>query len=260
MSTEQVASSSSAMLAAAGLVVGHGEADTRLLAAFEQTRVAGVDAMGAALAHELNQPLAALVLYLQSLQRQCARETSLAPLLTELVGKGLREAERAGEIVRRMRRFSARGEPERHPTDINGLAEESVELALLGLPKKIQVFRHFDRSLPMVACDAVQIRQIMVNLLKNAAEATVRVQKPQITVVTENSGGHALFTVADNGPGVDPRMVERLFRAFQTSKPQGMGLGLAISRMIAQNHGGDLVLEPGGIGGGACFGLRLPLK
>jgi two-component system, LuxR family, sensor kinase FixL len=260
MNNKQVASSSSAVLAAAGLVAGHGEADKRLLAAFEETRVAGVDAMGAALAHELNQPLAALMLYLQSLQRACARDASVAPLLIELVGKGLREAERAGEIVRRMRRFSARGEPERLLSDMNALANDSIELGMLGAPKKTQLKRQLDTALPVVACDAVQIRQVMVNLIKNAVEATSRRPKPQITVATEIRDGFAQLSVADNGPGVDPRIQDRLFRAFQTSKPQGMGLGLAISRMIAQNHGGDLVLVPGEIGGGACFGLRLPLK
>jgi signal transduction histidine kinase len=79
-------------------------------------------------------------------------------------------------------------------------------------------------------------------------------------VTTALSQGFCHFRVADNGPGISASMVGRLFKAFETSKPQGMGLGLAISRMIAQNHNGDLALEPGGIGSGACFGLKLPAR
>ncbi|MGL4438709.1 MAG: sensor histidine kinase [Bosea sp. (in: a-proteobacteria)] len=229
--------------------------------ALEQTRISGVDAMGAALAHELNQPLAAMMIYLQSLQRQVQRSpVAIDPILRELADKSLREAERASEIVRRMRRFTSRSEPDRQMVDINAVAEESIEVALAGISRPPLVERRLMANLPPVACDASQVRQVMVNLLRNAVDATGNRPRPQVTVTTLTADGLVHFNVEDNGPGVDPRIVGRLFKAFETSKPQGMGLGLAISRMIAQNHGGDLVLESGGTGNGACFGLRLPLR
>ncbi len=240
--------------------LGNPDLDRLLVKALEQTRASGIDAMGAALAHELNQPLAALTIYLQSLRRQCGRSPETAAIIVEMVEKSLREAERAGEIVRRMRRFSARSEPDRKPIDMNSMAEESLELALAGTSKAIQVERDFEVCSPLVMCDPVQIRQIMVNLLKNAVEATNRKSLPRIFVTTSLSDGFAHFRVSDNGPGITPAMAGRLFKAFETTKPQGMGLGLAISRMIAQNHHGDLVLETGGSGSGACFGLKLPTR
>jgi two-component system, LuxR family, sensor kinase FixL len=232
----------------------------RLVKALEQTKASGIDAMGSALAHELNQPLAALTIYLQSLRRQCAKSPETAAIVVEMVDKSLREAERAGEIVRRMRRFSARSEPDRQPMDMNAMAEESLELALVGTSKAIQIERDFEVRSPLVMCDPVQIRQIMVNLLKNAVEATNKKPLPRIFGTTSLSDGFAHFRISDNGPGITPAMAGRLFKAFETSKPQGMGLGLAISKMIAQNHHGDLVLDTSGSGSGACFGLKLPTR
>jgi two-component system, LuxR family, sensor kinase FixL len=236
------------------------EVGRRLVRALEQTKASGIDAMGSALAHELNQPLAALTIYLQSLRRQCARSPDTAAIVIEMVDKSLREAERAGEIVRRMRRFSARSEPDRQPMDMNDMAEESLELALVGASKAIMIERDFEVRAPLIMCDPVQIRQVMVNLLKNAVEATSKKSLPRIFVTTSMSDGFAHFRVSDNGPGITPAMAGRLFKAFETSKPQGMGLGLAISKMIAQNHHGDLVLDTGGGSSGACFGLKLPAR
>jgi two-component system, LuxR family, sensor kinase FixL len=224
----------------------------------EQTRAAGFDAMGAALAHELNQPLAALTIYLQSLQR-LVRNTS-DEMTLELIDKALREAGRAGDIVKRMRRFTSRSEPERHVADLNAIADESIDVVLAAESMKhVHVMRNFQPDMPTVLCDAVQIRQVMVNLLANAVEAGGDDSTLVVDVTTFVKDGYAHFTVTDNGPGVDPRFAARLFKAFETSKPQGLGLGLAISRMIAQNHGGDLAFESGNPKG-AKFGLRMPVK
>ncbi len=216
--------------------------------------------MGSALAHELNQPLAALTIYLHSLQRLCLKTADKPPMLQEMVDKSLQEALRAGEIVRRMRRFSTRSEPDRQPFDINTLAEESIDLAMVGAPRKIVIERSFEEKLPLMSGDPVQIRQVMVNLLRNAIDASGGKNLPRISISISASDGFNHFRVSDNGPGVSPVMVDRLFKAFETSKPKGMGLGLAISRTIAQNHNGDLALEPRGSGGGACFCLKLPVS
>ncbi len=226
----------------------------------ERSRKAGFDAMGAALAHELNQPLAALTLYLQSLSKRIEKESNADPMLRELAGKASREAQRAGDIVRRMRRLSLRAEPELQSIDLNALARECAEAALSGSIRRADLRQRFDPALPPVLADPVQIRQVVLNLLRNAAEATTRVATPVIELSTQARRDSVRLSVADNGPGISANMAAKLFRAFETSKSDGMGLGLAISRMIAQNHGGDLVLEPAEENQGARFELRLPVQ
>ncbi len=226
----------------------------------ESNRKAGFDAMGAALAHELNQPLAALTLYLQSLGKRLERDPPADPLLRELAEKASREAQRAGDIVRRMRRLSLRAEPERQTIDLNALARECAEAALSATGRRAELRQNFDPALPTLLADPVQIRQVVLNLLRNAAEATARVKNPVIELSTQARRDSVRLTVADNGPGIGPNMAAKLFRAFETSKSDGMGLGLAISRMIAQNHGGDLLLETAEGSQGARFELRLPVQ
>jgi two-component system, LuxR family, sensor kinase FixL len=224
----------------------------------EESRAAGVDAIGAALAHELNQPLTALTLYLHSLKR-IAPHTQGGE--TEgVIDKALAEAERATDIVRRMRRLSLRSEPDRRPVNLNEISREVMDLALVNLTKRPRVRNSLAPDLPLVAGDPVQLRQIIVNLLRNAAEAAVTARAPAIFLSTAVHEGMVQLTVADNGPGVDPRVAPRLFRAFETSKPNGQGLGLAISRMIAQNHGGDVVMKSAAGESGAVFALKLPLQ
>lgn len=239
---------------------GRSSAGRVLHEALERSSKAGFDAMSAALAHELNQPLAALTLYLQSLRRHCARNADEDPLVIEYVDKASREAERAGDIVRRMRRLSLRAEPERQIIDLNALAMECAEAAMDAVERRIEFSRMLDPNLPKVLADPVQIRQVVVNLVRNAAEAVGPRPEARIVLATEARNSIVRLTVSDNGPGISDAMAGRLFRAFETSKSEGMGLGLAISRMIAQNHGGELALEPGGEGGGACFELRLPIR
>jgi two-component system, LuxR family, sensor kinase FixL len=245
---------------AAGLNEGKRQADRRFVEASGRSRMSVADAMGAALAHELNQPLAALTIYLQSVQRQFEKKPELlGELSLVMLKKAIGEAERTTEIVRRMRRFSAISEPERSPIDFNLLADESIELSTVGL-QTLPIFeRNYHESLPIIAGDPVQIRQIMVNLLCNAVDAVASHDTPRISITTRRQDGFVHFSISDNGSGVDKRIAANLFKAFETSKPHGMGLGLAISRMIAQNHGGELSLDPGGDNAGACFDLRLPI-
>jgi two-component system, LuxR family, sensor kinase FixL len=220
-----------------------------------------VDIMGAALAHELNQPLAALSIYLHSLQKLSASLAGdTAPMLRELVDKALRETARTSDIVRRMRRFTSRSEPERQLVDMNAIAEESIDVAVIGNSRRTVIERRYEIKLPLILADPNQIRQVMVNLLRNAVEATGNCPSPRITVTTLSHGRTISVIVADNGAGIEEWNVSRLFSAFESRKPHGMGLGLVISRMIAQAHGGDLVLEPVSGDSGACFRLHLPLQ
>lgn len=224
-------------------------------------RVSAIDEMGAALAHELNQPLTAVMLYLQAIKRAHDSDPSRG-LLSEtargIFEKALREAERAGKIIQRMRYFVEKREPKRRRLDLNSLVDDAVELTLLGSPPGAQIARSLAPGLPRVAVDPVQIQQVVVNLLRNALDAVGTSTTPEVYVSTRLGDESVELTVADNGPGISPETMPNLFKAFSSTKGNGLGLGLAISRTIAQTHGGDLKVDPGGDGRGASFTLHLP--
>ena len=226
-------------------------------------RVSTMDEMGAALAHELNQPLTALMLYLQAVERACARPGTANPLpenVLAILHKAVREAERAGNIIQRMRHFVEKRDPHRRPVDVNPLVEDALELTQFGTrPGATTITRDFAPDLPKVFVDPVQIQQIVVNLLRNALEAVKGRPEAAVTVTTGATEAGVVIRVVDNGPGIRPEAIPDLFKAFSSSKSQGLGLGLAISKTIAQSHGGTLAVDPGGGGRGACFTLTLPL-
>lgn len=220
-------------------------------------RVSAIDEMGAALAHELNQPLTAIMLYLQA-TRRAGGTNSLPEAVTGILDKALREAERASGIIQRMRQFVEKRDPERKRVQIAPLVDDAIELTLLGQRRSIRVMRDYSPTVQDVTVDAIQIQQVIVNLIRNAIEAVKNVQEPRIRVSTRRADQSVEIVIADSGPGIAPDAVPNLFKAFSTTKRKGMGLGLAISRTIAQNHGGDLTVEPGGNETGATFILRLP--
>lgn len=222
-------------------------------------RVSAIDEMGAAIAHELNQPLTALILYLQAIRRAHQKGIDINKVVGDILDKAAGEAERAGHIIQRMRQFVEKREPERHVRDINPLVDDAIELTLLGQSHRIRVDREPGGELPHVSVDPVQVQQIVVNLVRNAIEAASGTADPAIRVSTRMKDGNVVIEVEDNGPGIAPQALPKLFEAFASSKRRGMGLGLAISRTIAQNHGGDLMVDPGGNGKGACFSLVLPV-
>jgi len=226
-------------------------------------RVSAMDEMGAALAHELNQPLTAIMLYLQAARRALARSAGGdAPppdVFVQVLDKAVHEAERAGGIISRMRQFVEKREPQRRSVDLNAVVEEAVELTLLGLRTEARMERAFAQGLPTAVVDPIQIQQIVVNLLRNAFEALKGRPDGLVRASTSRQGDTFVIAVEDNGPGLPASVVPTLFRAFSSSKRSGMGLGLSISRTIAQNHAGDLTVDPGGNGRGARFELRLPV-
>jgi len=224
-------------------------------------RVSAMDEMGAALAHELNQPLTAIMLYLQAVSRAGERDEATAlPEATRIIlAKAVREAERAGTIIQRMRSFVEKREPERKLADVRTLVDEAVELTMLGHRANVRVVRDHGRDVPKVAVDAVQIQQIVVNLVRNALEAVRRTAHAEIRIGSRADGANVYVSVSDSGSGIPPEVMPTLFKAFSTSKRTGLGLGLAISKTIAQNHGGDLAVDAGGGGRGATFTLHLPI-
>jgi two-component system sensor kinase FixL len=158
-----------------------------------------------------------------------------------------------------MRHFVEKHDPVRRLVDFNALVDDAVDLTLLGSRPGARISRALADELPQVLVDPVQIQQVVVNLVRNALEAAEDYKTPDVRVTTMRTDNVVVLSVQDNGPGIDPQTASELFKAFGSSKGSGMGPGLAISRTIAQNHGGDLVVEPGGNGRGACFKLQLPV-
>lgn len=225
------------------------------------TRISALDEMGAAIAHELNQPLTATLLYLQTVSRKAKAESSLDPMILDVIDKAVREAERAGEIIQRMRQLVEKKAPERQKIDVPELVRTCLEMAELGNGDAKSCFKaEVAEDLPPLLADPVQIRQILINLLRNAREAVADQAGGTVTLSVLHGDDGLEFRVRDNGPGVPRELVEGLFRAFTGAKHKGVGLGLAISRSIAQNHGGDLRLESTPDGGGASFLLTLPVN
>lgn len=229
-------------------------------------RVSALDEMGAALAHELNQPLTAILLYLQAVGREFARakEANHTPEADArahaILEKARAEAQRAGAIIQRIRSLVEKRAPDRRPVDINPIVDDAVDLTIIGQDRSVTIVRDYQPDLPPVAIDPVQIQQVVVNLVRNAFEAVRGRQGGRLIVSTSLDDRHVLLSVEDNGPGIPQDRLSDLFQAFKTGKRSGMGLGLAISRTIAQSHGGELAVDPGGNGRGARFVVRLPLR
>lgn len=225
-------------------------------------RVNAMDEMGAALAHELNQPLTAVMLYLQAVSRSAKREVDAGTMnkdLVDILDRAVREADRAGKIIQRMRQFVEKREPDRQPIDLARLVDEAVEFTMIGMRvRDVEIERHHAADLPDVQVDPVQIQQIIVNLLRNALQAVADSPIREVTVETAMAGTRIACSIEDSGSGVPETALPDLFKAFASGKKGGMGLGLAISKSIAQSHGGDLVVDPGGDGRGARFTLYLP--
>lgn len=225
------------------------------------TRISAIDEMGAAIAHELNQPLTAILLYLQAVVRKARNADTVDAQSLGVIEKAMREAERAGEIIQRMRQLVEKRDPERVPTDLVSFSRSCVELVELGSGDSgVRFEMKIQPRLPKLPIDPVQIRQVLVNLLRNAREAVQGSPEKTVRLEVERSGEYIEFRVRDSGPGVPSEVVPELFRAFSGHKRKGLGLGLAISRTIAQNHAGDLSLEKASGGEGATFVLRLPIN
>ena len=210
----------------------------------------------AGVAHELNNPLAALIGYADLL-----RMLELPEEVAKPVNQMREQAHRATRIVRNLLNFARRRNPERVPTSVADLINGTVELfAYEARMAGVEVSLDIAEELPPVLADKHALQQVLVNLVQNALHAleTWEGSRHLMIRATPDPDG-LLVSVTDSGPGVPAELRRRVFESFFTTKGQtkGTGLGLALSRTIAQEHGGDLLLAPGA-SGGACFSLRLP--
>jgi two-component system sensor kinase FixL len=225
------------------------------------SRLAAVGEMASGVAHELNQPLAAVANYAQA----CERLLGLPDPDLEEVRDALRQitaqAVRAGDIISRLRGLTRARESLGELTDVNSLLLELADLIESDARLHEATCRfELGKGLAPIALDRAQIQQVIFTLVRNALEALD--DRPpgsrEVVVSTARApDGDVLIEVRDNGPGISAQILERLFDPFCTTKPAGTGLGLASSRTIARSHGGTLEHRPN-TPAGACFVLRLP--
>lgn len=222
------------------------------------SRLSAMGTMASTLAHELNQPLTAVSNYVSA-----ARDLIITPdaeslaIVAEALEEAASESIRAGQIVRRLRDFVAKGESERRVEPLPKLVHEASSLALVGASEKgIRATIRLDPAADFVLADRVQIQQVLVNLIRNAVEAMEHSETRELVIAAAApTEGQVLVTVADTGPGIAPDIAEQLFQPFVSTKAEGMGLGLSICRTIVQAHGGDLWVESGQ--GGTVFSFTL---
>jgi two-component system sensor kinase FixL len=169
------------------------------------------------------------------------------------------QSRRVGQIVHHLRNYVLTGETEKSEEDLNNIIQDSLAMAMIGQrSRNVAIKLELGSSLPKALIDRVQVQQVIVNLVRNALEAIAQGGKPSLAIATARYDDDFLkVTVADNGPGIDPEIADRLFHPFVTTKPKGMGIGLSICRSIVDNHGGRIWVE-GGNHGGAAFAFTLP--
>ncbi|MBB4096484.1 sensor histidine kinase [Sphingomonas kyeonggiensis] len=217
-------------------------------------RLSAMGTMASTLAHELNQPITAVVNYVRgagNLMR--VAERSNLPIIQHALDEATAEAMRAGSIVRRLREFVARGDSEKSVEDLEALVEEASQLALIGARESgVETRFLIDRASAEVLVDKIQTQQVLINLMRNAVDAMAESAVRRLTVSSQpETGGYVRVTVTDTGPGIDPEIAENLFRAFNSSKKGGMGLGLSICRTIVEANGGKIWSEARPEGGTA---------
>ncbi|HEV7658971.1 MAG TPA: ATP-binding protein [Allosphingosinicella sp.] len=226
----------------------HKRALQRLLACQTElihiSRVCAMGTMAATLAHELNQPLTAISNYTMACRMLLASDRKREADLAEGLAAIEDNAMRAGAIIRWLRDMTKRGSTKRELFDLNDAVRESVEVVRAAGCDGVQIESESDGAL-MIEADRVQIQQVVMNLAKNGCEAAAGVEDGRVIVSTKAEADRAIVSVGDTGGGIPPDQSARLFEWTDSAKPDGMGIGLSISRTIVEAHEGDIWLEDG---------------
>lgn len=222
----------------------------------QASRRSAMGAMASTLAHELNQPLQAIGNFVAGARRMLSRPEPDRLMLERGLASIEQCAQRAANVIRSLRAISG-DNARREIVGINGLVRESVPLALAGIGNGIEV-RYDLTDDPVVSVDPIQIQQVLVTLVKNAAEAMQPLVQQEIVLSSALAEGTVTISIDDNGPGLSPERMKTLFDSRASSKPDGMGIGLSVSRTIIEAHGGKIAAANRQTGG-ASFRVTLPL-
>ncbi len=214
------------------------------------SRLITMGEMASSVAHELNQPLTAINNYCNGIITRVRNDAIGTDDLIAALQKTARQAERAGQIIHRIRAFVKRSEPQRQAADASAIVEDALELAGIELRRRnVAIQTYVAQRLPPLMVDPILIEQVVLNLLKNAAEAIDLTQMPaarrkiELRVVprhTPDEGGVIEFSVTDSGPGLHEEVIGRLYEAFFSTKAEGMGIGLSLCRSIIESHRGRI--------------------
>jgi two-component system, LuxR family, sensor kinase FixL len=227
----------------------------------ELSHVSRLNTMGqttSMMAHEINQPLSALRSYLNGVRRMMEGGSPPLDKITGALEKASAQVERAGEIIARLRRFVEWRETQIRPERLDLVIEEAIALMPLDT-EQLAFRRQIPPDLPAVMVDRIEVQQVLINLMRNAVEAMGESARRELTVSAEMlaAEGAVRVSVADTGPGLPPRVAERLFQPFTSTKENGMGVGLSICRSIIEGLGGRIRAEANPEGG-TTFHFTLP--
>jgi PAS domain S-box-containing protein len=227
------------------------------------TRVTSLGVLTASIAHEVAQPLSGIITNASTCLRMLASTPPNVEGARETAKRTIRDANRASELVTRLRALFSNKESTTEPVNLNEAAQEVIALSLTELQRNRVILRpEFADDLPVVTGDRVQLQQVILNLLKNASDAmrAVNDRPRQLQIRTERGqDGQVQLSVRDAGVGLDPQVMDRLFQPFYTTKNDGMGIGLSVSRSIIERHHGRLWAEPND-GPGATFSFSIPSR
>jgi len=225
-------------------------------------RATAVSAFTASIAHEVNQPLSGIVTNAGTCLRMLATDPPDVDGARETAKRTLRDGNRAADVITRLRALFSRRELTLEPLDMNEVTQEVVALSRSELQRNRMVLRsEFAPDLPPVIGDRIQLQQVILNLLRNASDAMLSVHdRPRHLVIgtTREADDRVRLTVRDVGVGLDGQTMSKLFDSFYTTKTDGMGIGLSVSRSIIERHHGRLWAEPND-GPGATFAFAIPI-
>jgi C4-dicarboxylate-specific signal transduction histidine kinase len=223
-------------------------------------RTATLSAMTASITHEVSQPISGILTNSNTCARMLAADPPNVTGAIETVRRTIRDANRASEVIKRLRAMFAKRAPTLERVDLNEAAQEVIAISSAELRRGRSILQtDFAEALPAVTGDRVQLQQVILNLLLNAADAMADIEdRPRtLQVQTQIDSDSIRLLVRDSGVGLDPHGIEKLFQAFHTTKAHGLGIGLAISRSIIENHKGKLWAMAND-GPGATFGFSIP--